>query len=350
MAASTVMDASYDRKRYVRQPACVSYQTFVEEAVAVAVEACADDTKGQTCYICTQALHWKTKEGLVRGCSCRGTAGFAHVSCLAEQAKILVAEAEEHNFDDDRFMPRWKQWYECRLCEQRYHGVVRCALGWACWKTYLGRPEADWVRGGALTQLGNGLGEAGRLEERLGVVEVELANETRFGAPENEILNTKTRLANCYISLGRAEEALSLHREIYSRSAALDPTDVGREVFGRLQYAVNLASSLLETKRHAEAKSLLRKQLSQARRATGAEHATFIRLRGLYAKALYLDDCASRNDVAEAVTILEDLYSTARRVFGSNHPLLRAIKFDLERAIQYDLHLARRAIIAAKAA
>ena len=63
------------------------------KAVAVAVEKCADDTKGQTCYICTQALHWKTKEGLVRGCSCRGTAGFAHVSCLAEQAKILVAEA-----------------------------------------------------------------------------------------------------------------------------------------------------------------------------------------------------------------------------------------------------------------
>ena len=26
-------------------------------AVAVAVEACAEDTKGQTCYICTQALH-----------------------------------------------------------------------------------------------------------------------------------------------------------------------------------------------------------------------------------------------------------------------------------------------------
>ena len=68
------------------------------EAVAVAAEKCADDTKGQTCYICTQALHWKTKEGLVRGCACRGTAGFAHVSCLAEQAKILFAEAEENNF------------------------------------------------------------------------------------------------------------------------------------------------------------------------------------------------------------------------------------------------------------
>ena len=66
--------------------------TKYTEAVAVAAEKCADDTKGQTCYICTQALHWKTKEGLVRGCACRGTAGFAHVSCLAEQAKVLVAE------------------------------------------------------------------------------------------------------------------------------------------------------------------------------------------------------------------------------------------------------------------
>ena len=27
----------------------------------------------------------------MRGCACRGTAGFAHVSCLAEQAKILIA-------------------------------------------------------------------------------------------------------------------------------------------------------------------------------------------------------------------------------------------------------------------
>ena len=83
----------------------------VKEAVAAAVEKCADDTKGQTCYICTQALHWKTKEGLVRGCSCRGTSGFAHVSCLAEQAKILVAEAEENNLDADVKFGRFCRWH-----------------------------------------------------------------------------------------------------------------------------------------------------------------------------------------------------------------------------------------------
>ena len=57
------------------------------EAVAVAVEECAEDTEGQTCYIC---LEDGSEEGLVRMCACRGAAGFAHVSCLAKQAKILV--------------------------------------------------------------------------------------------------------------------------------------------------------------------------------------------------------------------------------------------------------------------
>ena len=39
---------------------------------------CAEDTKGQTCAS-APSLHWKTKEGLVRMCACRGTAGVAHV-------------------------------------------------------------------------------------------------------------------------------------------------------------------------------------------------------------------------------------------------------------------------------
>jgi len=84
-----------------------------------------------------------------------GKAPDPYVSCLAEQAKILVAEAEENNWDNDRFMPRWRRWEKCSLCEQKYHGVVRCALGWACWKTYVGRPETDWARSNAMTYSGD---------------------------------------------------------------------------------------------------------------------------------------------------------------------------------------------------
>ena len=32
------------------------------EAVAVAAEECAEDTKGQTCYICMEAVHRRTGE------------------------------------------------------------------------------------------------------------------------------------------------------------------------------------------------------------------------------------------------------------------------------------------------
>ena len=82
----------------------------------------------------------------MRGCSCRGTAGFAHVSCLAEQAKILVAEAEENNLGAKAFNERWARWDTCRLCEQQYHGVVGARSGGpAGRRTWVGR-RLDWPR------------------------------------------------------------------------------------------------------------------------------------------------------------------------------------------------------------
>ena len=89
--------------------------TKYREASAAAVAECADDTKGQTCFICMEGIHPETNEGLVRGCACRGAAGFAHVSCLAEQAKILVAEVEENNLGYDAMTERWRRWYKCSL-------------------------------------------------------------------------------------------------------------------------------------------------------------------------------------------------------------------------------------------
>ncbi len=106
-----------------------------KEAVAVAVEACANDTKGQTCYICLESVHPHTKEGLVRGCACQGDQGFAHVSCLADQAKILFADAREPSLTHV-FNSRWDKYHKCTLCNQPYRGPVLCALGWGCWKMY----------------------------------------------------------------------------------------------------------------------------------------------------------------------------------------------------------------------
>ena len=137
------------------------------EAVTVAAEACAEDTKGQTCYICTQALHWKTKEGLVRGCACRGTAGFAHVSCLAEQAKILVDEVEENNLDWKAMMRGGQRWYMCSLCEQRYHGVVFVRARVGVLEDLLGSARGGPCSAMAMSQLGNGLSAAEQFRGRV---------------------------------------------------------------------------------------------------------------------------------------------------------------------------------------
>ena len=302
--------------------------TKYTEAVAVAAEACADDTRGQTCYICLQAVHSRTGEGLVRGCACgdrdgvaSGTTGIAHVSCLAEQAKILFAEAEENNLLN-KAEERFQRWSTCSLCEQQYHGVVRCALGWACWKTYMGRPATDDIRTSAMTQLGIGLSSADHHEDALTVREAELSTILRIGAPLEMILVTQNNLAATYARLGRDEDALRMSRDVYSGHMKLD----GEEHKGTLTAALNYAAALVFLKRFEEAKSLLRKTLPVARRVLGESNEFTLKMRNNYAEALYEDASATLDDLREAVTTLEELERTARRVMGGAHPLTVGIE------------------------
>ena len=143
------------------------------------------------------------------------------------------------------------RWYSCSLCEQNYHGIVFCALGWACWKTYVGWPEADEARGLAIGVLGTGLFSAGYSEAALSVTEAELSMERRIGAPEKNILAVQSNLANTYASLGRGEsneltlrmrkvDAIALYkadgatlRDLREAVATLEDTArIARRVFG----------------------------------------------------------------------------------------------------------------------
>ena len=49
----------------------------------------------------------------------------------------------------------------------------------------------------------------------------------------------------------------------------------------------------------------------------------------LNAKALYQDDCATLDDLREAVKTLGDTVRVARRVFGGAHPLTTVIEKSL---------------------
>ena len=284
-----------------------------EEAVAEAVEVCAEDTAGQTCYICYGE---GDEEGLVRGCACRGENGFAHVSCLARGAQAAV----------ERGGPGFDRWSTCGLCEQQYHGVVSCALGWACWKTYVGRPEEDMIRGWAMSVLGNGLFIAEHHEDALLVREANLSMERRLSDSEEQIILAQCNLANSYDALGRHEEALRMARDVYSGRLKLN----GEEHEVTLLAALNYAASLGTLERFEEAKSLLRKTMPVARRALGEDHKRTLELRCSYAMALYKDPGATLDDLRQAVTTLEETERTARRLLGGAHPDTKWIEVDLQ--------------------
>ena len=306
--------------------------TKYKEAVAVAVEACADDTKGQKCYICLEALNSRTGEGLVRGCACGDRDGVSspelgvvHVSCLARQAKILREEAEENNLGAKAKIARWVRWHSCSLCEQNYHGVVNCALGWACWKSYVGQPETDVIRGVAMNLLGGGLASAKRDAESLSVKEAELSMHRRVGGSEHVILMVQGNIAITYIQLGRLEEALRMRRDVYSGTLAL----YGEEHFETFREACNYAGNLLDVRRFKEAKTVLRKTIPVAQRILGDNTELMLGMRCNYAKALHMDAGATLHDLREALHIIEDTERNARRVFGQSHPMVGQIGDEL---------------------
>ena len=303
------------------------------EAVELAVEECAEDTKGQTCYICMEAVHRRTNEGLVRGCACHTTEGFVHVSCLVEQAKILREEAVENNLGVNACDAKWARWCTCSLCEQDYHGLVYHALGWACWKTYLTWPETDWTRCMAIGQLGNGLAAAKRHEDTLSLMKITLSTYLRLGAPASTILIVQGNLASMYHLSGQFEEALRLRQDVYSETVKLN----GEEHGDSLIAANNYASSLEGLQHFEEARSLLLKKMPVAQRVLGESHDLTLRMRWCYAMALCADDGAA------AAEILEETAQTARRVFGPTNPLTEGIELNL-REIRAALRKPRSAV------
>ena len=92
------------------------------------------------------------------------------------------------------------------------------------------------------------------------------------------------------------------------------------------------AVSLNGLQHFEEAKALLRKATPAVRRVLGENHELTLKMRSLCAQSLYADDCATLNDLREAVTTLGDLERTARRVLGGTHPLTSYIARNLRDA------------------
>ena len=160
------------------------------------------------------------------------------------------------------------------------------------------------------------------------VKEAELSMLRRLGASEDDMLVVQANLSNSYYELGRKEEALRLRQEVYSGRLKVSGEENEKTLIAALNYAVSLS----DLKRFEETRALLRKTIPVARRVLGESHEIMLWMRWTYARALYNADGATLDDIREAVTGLEDLEQTARRVLGGAHPLTESMEGGLRDA------------------
>ena len=72
---------------------------------------------GASCYICLDEGPDEAGKPLVRDCSCRGEAGFAHLSCIVKFAEQKSQQAADVDADLDVFTDPW---YVCTNCKQPF--------------------------------------------------------------------------------------------------------------------------------------------------------------------------------------------------------------------------------------
>ena len=167
-----------------------------------------------------------------------------------------------------------------------------------------------------------------RHDDRLAIVEGQLATQRRLGSAEEQMLVTRSNLAICFKDLGRLDEALAIEREVYAREKVL----LGPSDDVTLTNGLNLTLSLNQVKQYVESKALARELIPTCRRALGPEHDITLGIQENYAEALYMDPTASRADILQAVAMLEELARVSRRVLGANHPDTVETLASLERA------------------
>ena len=280
-------------------------------------------------------------EGLVTGyCACRGTAGFVHISCLVEQAKIAVADDMSRESEQQK----WSRWTICRMCQQPIRGKVKCAIGWACWRTYAdgyilenGQWKVDINTFNALTAVGHGLQDTGRNTEALAIFQTVVKGSKHAALCHSRfaplVLMAETNLAKAFEALGRHDESLEIRRGLLERTkACMGATDQDTFVD-----ALNLGNSLYDTGKFEEAKALLPEYVDSCCATYGPDDRLTLKLRFALCRSRGVVWDGSFEEVCESDKDLADIDRRARRVLGEGDPFIQNIKAEqLKRKIYHE--------------
>ena len=243
------------------------------------------------CFICLEALG-----PLLRGCACRGSAGFVHLSCAVTAAQANSA-----------------RWHTCPTCEQRWTGRLKLGIARArCDLLAPRNAEADSEVLQAAMDLTWALRESCELDEALKLGRQTLAAARRTSGDEHATtLTAMGILASVYGAVGDHAAALPLETQVLAVRRRL----LGNDHHATLTTVTNLGVTHLQLGNHAEALPLIHEALEGGRRAHGRDHAETLTSVGnlgtLYSNIGTYD---------LALPLVQEALEGRRRVLGDLHP------------------------------
>ena len=252
-----------------------------------------------SCWICLES-----SGKLLRGCACRGTAGYVHAACLVE--------ANRHRTDAHD---------KCPTCKTRFVGALSMAAAEARVRgARASRSNSDCA---ATCEFARACVEQGRHAEALQHYRNVLRQQLEHHGPDQletaqiretiAIARTTQGIANVQQSMGKYNEALKNHQKVLAINEAV----FGPDHLDTAKTRENIANVYREQGKHAEALELYMQVLAVEEKVLGLEH-PLVADTNLNMGAAY-DEMGDNEKAMECYNRALPIYE---RVHGLDHPLV----------------------------
>jgi tetratricopeptide (TPR) repeat protein len=216
-------------------------------------EIATDETECWVCADSTSRMTRSRNRTLMRGCACRGSAGYAHLDCF-----IQVAFHNNENWDT------------CPTCKQDFTGKVRLGLARERWGLVRDSCRYDMERLNAADRFASALQECDADNEGALLLFEEVLEISRE-VDGNDDINTLVSMSNLgslYQKMGSNDLALPLFEEALHTQRRT----MGNDSPDTLRTMSNLATLHLRTEDFGKALPLATDALETRRRILGKDH------------------------------------------------------------------------------
>mmetsp|Transcript_40665 Transcript_40665/g.85432 ORF Transcript_40665/g.85432 Transcript_40665/m.85432 type:complete len:433 (+) Transcript_40665:252-1550(+) len=295
------------------------------------------DAEGASCWICLEEGPDESGQPLVRDCSCRGNAGFTHLSCIIEYAQ---QKSMGDVSDTIKFIEPWSK---CPSCHQLYERELASNLSAACVKAVEEKyPECNWRHLSALhRQLGGFIHNIENPQQR--DVYRKIGKKCITVAEQLKMKNEHLTMPNTILGIEADAHGILANLDMETGTDESIKRAVGyygkaRDICAVLGHTAQVAH--VEAK-IAEAKSMLRQEDN-----VEISDSELDSLRTVYELLVDKDGESSpgtitqgdhlsinlqkANHTIEAERLSKKLVAICRRVHGPNHKLTKNVQSTLE--------------------